>query len=566
MTLFSSIQMAGNTLRANEIALQVVGQNIANANTPGYIREEVQLSPATVQRKGDLLLGLGVHVDAVVQKIDNFLEERLRGAVSDQASAEASEETYAQLEGLLGELSDTDLSTELNNFFASIAEILNQPESRSVRNLAVLQGVTLTQAVVRLAERAGDLRRDVNERIQNMAADINRLIEEIRVLNIRIAETEGGDVSESDAVGLRDQRLQALEDLAKLIDLRVVEQPSGEVTVYHQGDFLVFAGTSREVEVVLESDRGMTVADIQLKATAASLDPVSGELRGLLDARDEVLGGFLDDLDQFAQTLAFEFNKVYSGGQGLVGYTELTSENEVDDVDQPLNAAGLKFTPTNGTFQVLLHNTKTGLTRTTDIRVDLNGLNNNDTTLTDLAAALDAIDGITAQVTPQRGLTLQADSPDQEFAFAGDTSGVLAALGLNSFFTGSTARDLAVNSTVRNEPALFAASRDGIGRDTEVAVELAAFLDRPLQTQNGDSLGVLYDRLVGETTQGSSIARAVADGARTFEIALRGQKLAVSGVNLDEEAVKMIAYQRAYQASARFISALTELFEILVSL
>ncbi len=566
MTLFSSIQMAGNTLRANEIALQVVGQNIANANTPGYIREEVQLSPATVQRKGHLLLGLGVHVDAVVQKIDHFLEERLRGAVSDQAGAEATEETYAQLEGLLGELSDTDLSTSLNDFFASIAEILNQPESRSVRNLAVLQGGALTQTIVRLSERAGQLRRDVNDRVQDMAANINRLIEEIRVLNIRIAETEGGDVSQSDAVGLRDQRLQALENLAKLIDIRVVEQPSGEVTVYHGGDFLVFAGMSREVEVVLETDRGMTVADIQLIATAASLDPVSGELRGLLDARDEVLGGFLDSLDEFARTLAFEFNKVYSGGQGLVGYAELTSENEVDDVDQPLNAAGLTFTPTNGTFQVLLHNTKTGLTRTTDIRVDLNGLNDNDTTLTDLATALDAIEGITAEVTPQRGLTIRADSPDQRFAFAEDTSGVLAALGLNTFFTGSTARNLAVSSTVRAEPSLFAASRSGIGVDTEVAVELATFLDRPLQAQNGDSLSVLYDRLVGETTQGSSIARAVADGARTFEIALRGQKLAVSGVNLDEEAVKMIAYQRAYQASARFIAALTELFEILVSL
>lgn len=566
MSLFSSIQMAGNTLRANEIALQVVGQNIANANTPSYIREEVQLSPATVQRKGDLLLGLGVHVDAVVQKIDNFLEERLRGAVSEKASAEAAEETYAQLEGLLGELSDTDLSTALNDFFASIAEILNQPESRSVRNLAVLQGGTLAQAIVRLSERAGQLRRDVNDRIQNMAADINRLIEEIRVLNIRIAETEGGDTSESDAVGLRDQRLQALENLARLIDIRVVEQPTGEVTVYHQGDFLVFAGTSREVEVVLESDRGMTVADIQLKATAASLDPASGELRGLLDARDEVLGEFLDNLDEFARTLAFEFNKVYSGGQGLVGYAALVSENEVDDVDAPLNAAGLPFTPTNGTFQVLLHNTKTGLTRTTDIRVDLNGLNNNDTTLADLAAALDAIDGITAEVTPQRGLMIRADSPDQRFAFADDTSGALAALGLNTFFTGSSARDLAVNATVRGEPALFAASRSGIGRDTEVAVELAAFIDRPLATQNGDSLAVLYDRLVGETTQNSSIARAVADGARTFEIALRGQKLAVSGVNLDEEVVKMIAYQRAYQAAARFIAALTELFEILVSL
>lgn len=566
MSIFGSIQLAGNSLRANEIALQVVGQNISNANTPGYIREEVILSPAPTQRKGGLLLGLGVDVLAVVQKIDLFLEERLRGAVSDQAGAETLQQTYAQLEGLIGELSDTDLSTSMNTFFASIAEILNQPESRSVRNLAVLQGDTLAKNIQRLAMRTQSLREDVNGRIQNMADDINRLIEEIRVLNIRIAETEGGDVSTSDAVGLRDQRLQALENLAKLIDIRVVEQPSGGVSVFRGGDFLVFEGISREVEVQLSTDRGMTVADIVLSTTDAPLDPTSGQLRGLLDARDAVLGEFLDGLDEFAKTLAFEFNKLYSGGQGLTGFTELTSLSQVDDITLPLNQAGLRFTPKSGAFEVMVYNQKTGLTRTTDIFIDLDGLGKSDTSLDDLAAALDAIDGIRAEVTPSRGLTVAVESPEQMFAFAGDTSGVLAALGLNTFFTGYSARNIAVNPVVLNDPSKFAASAGGIGADTDVAIELAAFLDRPLQTANGDSIGVMYSRLTNEVTQGSAIARSVAEGAQVFEIALRGQKLATSGVNLDEEAVKMIAYQRAYQASARFIAALTELFEILVSL
>src|SRR3972149_1911496 len=95
MSLFGSIQMASNALRANDIALQVVGQNIANANTPGYIREEVLLKPAATQKMGGLILGLGVEVEAVVQKVDKFLEERLRGAVSDQARADVLRQTYA---------------------------------------------------------------------------------------------------------------------------------------------------------------------------------------------------------------------------------------------------------------------------------------------------------------------------------------------------------------------------------------------------------------------------------------------------------------------------------------
>ena len=89
MSLSSSISLAANTLQATQIGLQVVGQNIANANTPGYIREEVVLSPADTQQKGGLLLGLGVKVHAVVQKIDLYLEERLRSSISDRAGAEA---------------------------------------------------------------------------------------------------------------------------------------------------------------------------------------------------------------------------------------------------------------------------------------------------------------------------------------------------------------------------------------------------------------------------------------------------------------------------------------------
>jgi flagellar hook-associated protein 1 len=145
MSLFSSIQTAGNTLRANELGLQVVGQNIANANTPGYIREEVILQPAPTQRYGGLLLGTGVDVSAVVEKLDQFLEQRLRGAMSDQANTDAVQQAYAQLESLVGALSDGDnISSSMNDFFSSISEILNQPEDASVRNLAALQGTSTT--------------------------------------------------------------------------------------------------------------------------------------------------------------------------------------------------------------------------------------------------------------------------------------------------------------------------------------------------------------------------------------------------------------------------------------
>lgn len=557
--------MASNTLRANQIAMQVIGQNIANANTEGYLREEVVLTPAPTQKYGGLLLGMGVEVQAVIQKVDLFLEDRLRGSTSDRAGSEVVEQTYSQLEGLVNELGDTDLSTSLNSFFASISEILNQPESDSVRNLAVLEGNKFSEELRRLSQRVTSLRTDLNDRVHDMAERINNLTEEIQTLNIQIAEAEGGDVSSSDAVGLRDQRMVALTELATLVEVRVEEQPSGGVNVYAGGDFLVFEGTRREVEVVMDTDRGVAVSEIQLAETASPLTAASGELAGLTYARDDVLGNFLDQLDDFASSMIFEFNKVFSSGQGLRGYDEITSEFAVDETDVALNQAGLDFTPVNGSFQVLIHNRETGLTETTDIRVDLNGMGD-DTSLEDLAAQLNAVNGLSATISATRHLQLSSDSSDQDFAFADDTSGVLATLGINTFFTGTDARSINVSDALKEDPSKFAASRTGIGADTDNAVDLADFADRKLDSRNGDSIRILYMRMTSETAQGSAISQAEADGNRIFEETLRGQKLATSGVNIDEEAVEMIAVQQAFTASARLITVLSEMMEMLVNL
>lgn len=277
------------------------------------------------------------------------------------------------------------------------------------------------------------------------------------------------------------------------------------------------------------------------------------------------MGGFSDRLDDFAKTLAFEFNKIFSSGQGLNGYDTVSAEYEVDETDDELDQAGLRFTPVNGSFQVMVHNTRTGLSQTTDIFVDLNGIGN-DMTMDDLVSELNAVNGISAQVSTTGLLGITSDSPDQEFSLANDTSGLLAALGINTFFSGYSARGLGVNEAIQDDPAKFAASRGGIGADTDNGVILADFLDRSIDTHNGESIRVIYDRMMGETAQGAAIARSIAEGDRVFEDTLRGQKLATSGVSLDEEAVRLISYQHSFQASARYIGVLGELLDILVSL
>ena len=413
------------------------------------------------------------------------------------------------METIVGAIDSSNLGTAMSSFFSSINDILNQPGDVSVRNLAVLQGEDLATTINQLATKVESLRSDTNTEVTNMAAEINSLTSQIGSLNLQIENVQGGDTSGSDAVGLEDQRLQALQNLSQLIGIQTTQQSNGSISVSVGGEFLVSDGVVRSVKTSERSDGGQTVTDLLIAGTNTPLNSSSGQLAGLLQARDTVLPGFLSNLNDFTGTLISEFNKVYSSGQGLDGFTKVASESAVDDPSAALNATGLSFTPTNGSFQVLVYDKTTGLTQTSNISVPLNG-QGQDMTLTQLAAALNSVSGLSAAVGIDNRLTITSTSPNQEFSFANDTSGVLTSLGINTFFSGSTALDMGVNSYVQNNPSLFAASQGGIGTDTKNAVQLASFASAPLTSRNGNSITDLYNNMVNNVTQGSTQAQSTA--------------------------------------------------------
>ncbi|MHB0959129.1 MAG: flagellar hook-associated protein FlgK [Pirellulaceae bacterium] len=565
MTLLSTLQIAKNALSASQAGIQVAANNVANADTPGYIREKLVQTPGPTQRTGRLVTGTGVLVEGVVRQVNRFLQERLWSAGSDLGNGVMQETVYLDLETVIGELSDSDLSTALTSFFNSLNDVLNQPEDFAVRNLAVVSGDSLATQVRYLDSRVSDLRAMANDQIVNAAQDVNTLVTEIARLNVQIIEMELGGSMVSEAVGLRDKRDMALEGLAKIINIDVEEQKSGAVNVFVGGEYLVFDGTTQLVKVIPQVDRGGAAAELRLTRSDAQLRVSSGELGGLFTARDEILAGFLDELDTFARALIFEFNKIHASGQGLTGYDALVSEHGIPDASKPLDEAGLAFTPVHGSLQVVVTNRQTGARKTHDLFIRLDGLDG-DTTYEDLVRDLDAIDGLAANRTLEGRLDLRSESADLEFSFANDTSGVLAALGINTLFAGTTAADLRVNQDLLADAGKLAFSVGGAGADTKNGERLAELLTTPLDNPSDTSLWQQFERWMGETAQASALSKAVAEGYRSFHSALESEHLGLSGVSLDEEAVNMMAYQRTFQAAAKVISTISELLDILVRL
>ncbi|MDR1957697.1 MAG: flagellar hook-associated protein FlgK [Planctomycetaceae bacterium] len=570
MGLFNSLQVASGALNANSYGIQVVGQNLANVDTPGYVREQVLYSASGTLNKGNAAVGTGVQVNGVIQMIDQYLEERLRSSMSDTMNSSTQSKAYSDLEALIGEFESNGITTSMAEFFNLIGNVLNQPENLSYRQQVAGAGESLAYQISTLSQQLLKIQVDLNRQVEDTAKTINRLTETIQSLNVEIARIEAGKNGSTEAVGLRDQRIAALAELSKIVNIRTHEDAgTGIVSVFCGSTPLIVEGTRREVCVTYnnETDSDLSVAEIRITETKSKLDVTGGTLSGLYKSRDEILGGFSRQLDEYANALINEFNKIFCSGQGLTGYDTLTSLETVSDPNLPLNKSGLTYSPVNGAFNILVHNKISDTTTTNRIDVPLDTTISGDgLTLQGLADAINSVDGVTARITTDNRLEIQVESEDVEFAFSDDTSGVLAALGINVFFTGADAKTIGINSLMLQDPGKFAASSGGIGHDTGNAEFLASMPETAVSKHNNLSVTQLYQNLVNGMTQKAGTVKSLAAADFSYYTTLEMQKQSISGVDIDEETINLLSIQRTYQANARLVTVINEMLESLLNM
>jgi flagellar hook-associated protein 1 FlgK len=562
MSLIGTIQQSAGALQAAQIGLQVVGNNIANANTSGYIRQQLEQASASAVRDGGLIKGLGVRTTGIVQNIDKALAERMYGAKSALDGAEALQRAYSQLEEITTDLDNSGLSQQLSLFNNSLHELSAQPSDRALREFVVLQGETLASNIRRTRDSVLDRRELWDGELANMTSKINHLASRIADLNIQIAGIEGGGLIQSDATGLRDQRYRDLEELSGILSINVQEQTSGTVSVFIGGDYLINSGNYREVYTAYnEKVKG---TEVRIVETDSPLQTKEGVLVGTMKARDGVFGAFVDTIDSMATGLIRSVNELHSQGQGRRGFSELVGSSKTEPV-VPLTRANLPWSPKNGTFDVNVVDEMGELVSTHRINVQMLD-QTSDSTVASIVADIDAIPGLQAGVTSDGRVSIASESPVAQFTFGEDTSGFLAAAGINSFFTGSSASNIGVSEKLLEDSDYLAISSGGIGADTEVLNQLVDLVDAPLDALDGRSVRETYEDTVSSLGQQISLQQNTTIGLKDFYATLQSQHLAITGVNIDEESIRMIAYQRAFQASSRVIAAASEMLELLVAL
>ena len=566
MGLTSALQIGRSGLLTAQTAIEVAGNNLANVATRGYSRQEMVIVPAGVQEiSNGNFVGRGVQLQEIVRRTDDALMTRIRGSIADQSGSLLKQEIIGQVEALQNELTGIDLSSQLNEFFNAFGDLSNQPLDSSLRSLVLQRGESLTSFITELRSGLVELREQLDDRIRNSTLAVNDLLGQVEALNKQISQTEGGA---GGAHGLRDQRDQVLNELAKFLDISATEQASGVVDIYVGSTPIMLNGKSRGVEVKIESVNGVLEHNVIVSADSTSLRAGSGELGALIDLRESMIDQTMTTLDDFTGQLIFQINRVHSSGQGSTGFSSVTGATQVLDATVALNDvdAGIPFEPKHGSFQIHVTQKSTGQRTTTTINVDLDGINAaTDTTLNSLMADIDAAGNVSASITGSGRLKIDVDSADFQITFSDDSSGVLASLGINTFFTGSNSFDIGVNPTLEANVGLIAAGQGHVAGDNRNAIAMNSLREARFDEAGGLSLTDMWSRHVEGVAIQLDQANRQVEADTVVRDSLEAQHQNVSGVNADEEAINLLSFQRVFQASAKFLSIVDEMFDVILN-
>jgi len=569
----SALQAGRNALISYQGALQVVGNNVSNAGNADYTRQSAQLAAVVGTSLGPgLLPGAGVALTGLKRHVDESIENRLRAATGDVESAAAEREALARVEAFFDDLSGAGISQALTGFFNALSDVQNAPDDLAIRAVAISQGESLAGSLRKARRDLFDLGLDLNEQIRTAATEGDRLAGEIADLNAEIAAVEAGGKGKANA--LRDRRDALLRELSQLFDVIIREQPSGAINVYVGSEPLIQGGASRGLTTADDVDGEFVRTYVRFADTNARVNVAGGLIEGLTLARDAQAFPRMADLDQLAAALIREVNALHADGQGLTRLRSLISTESVADTSAALNsiAAGLRNPPVDGSFYITVADDATATPVAYRIDIDLDG-EGDDTSLEDLVAAINTnVSGVTAGITVDQRLSLEAD---QGFSFSfghdgqsfrADTSRTLAGLGVNTFFTGTGAADIAVRAELLADSGLLAAATINRIGDGINAGRMAGALDVPSDLMNGSSI------LAGYNAIANGIATAGAAAANKFEAsgavqeALAAQRESISGVSLDEEAIDLLRFERAFQGAARYVSTVDSLMQDLLGL
>lgn len=334
MSIDAILRNAISSLNAQQTALRVVSNNIANVNTPNYARQVAQLQSSVLAG-----VGAGVEVGEVQRITDRFLELELLNAAGYTGFFDAQTALHDRLQSALGEpSSDANLIGRIARAFSTLGALALAPSEAPGRIAAIEELQILAEEISRVAAELQTLRGEADRRIADDVATLDQALEKAHELNRLIVRQRAVG---ADTGALEEQRAQVLEKIAAIVDIRATEQADGSMHISTRSGLTLLDASRREIRYAAggQVDTSSAFAAVTVhrvdNATGAvaavgeELYPAlrAGSLKGAIDMRDKELPELAASLGELASKLIDRVNAVHNAHTAAPAPATLTGRN-----------------------------------------------------------------------------------------------------------------------------------------------------------------------------------------------------------------------------------------------
>jgi flagellar hook-associated protein 1 len=578
------LDIATSALAAQQYCLDVTAHNIANVDTEGYSRQIPTLQGKQPFLNQGVILGRGVETEQVTRSVDQFIENKLMQEKSNLSSSQEMEKYMQVLEGMFSESSEVSISSMLSQYWNLWNDVSNNPSGSSERIALYEYSLIMSEQFKSLVPDLNQIQIDITNSVTVGVERINQITAEIAQINVKIV---GMETNNNEANDLRDNRNALVSKLNEYLDIKTFEQSNHSLSIIAaRGCTLVQGNNNYELSMdgdrVKWQDSGGSYIDITNYIT-------NGKLGACLELRDEIIAKYKLDLNEMAREFIWSVNQQHSQGVGLKLFesgSTITGDYQTStDLGELEYGSEIQFIP--NAFNLWIEDRTDPANPTIDhFSVDLSSLNSS-SSLSDLATAINnqiTGAGLTGITVDGSGSALSFTAGNNyAFGFSDDNSNILAALGINTFFTGTGAGSIGLNAMLNDKDYIAAAQIDTDGSyasgDNTNALAMTDLQYTPMDISqwtcdriNGNIEGSVsttiedyYHAMVGSIGIVSSSISRNAEFSEMMVNELNTLRDSISAVSLDEEMTNLIKYQHAYQAAAKLITISDEMLDTLIS-
>lgn len=529
---FFGLNVAVRGLYAAHKNLDIINHNINNVNTPGYSRQEgVQVASQPMQVwDGTGMIGTGSEVIDVKSTRDNYLDFKNWSESSSFGEWDTKRTQLSELEATFNEPSDSGFTKTLDEFFSAMQELSKDPSSLATRALIREKGVTVAKYFNSVSAHLEKMQSDLNYQVKTKVDEVNALATQVVELNRQIYSSE---LDGSTANDLRDQRTVLVDKLSKIVNVDANEVVTGKLpNGKDDKHFVINIGGKSLVDHYSLSKLGLTMRTT--KQNNEDVDGLysvgwedgnqlalrGGELKGLIDIRDGNEGQgtspgykgipyYMRKMNQFVRTFAMAINE---------GYLDSNNNEKIDPGEDGLgHADGYRLdskpgdNPSGVRFFTIMGSD--------DVPVDSKTFIGNATTTTDIFDKYSQLTAKNFAVGQEVMTDINSISVSDQPGEKGNTNAINAILQIrhNSHMFSEGAPEDFMKSLVST-----------LGIDSQQAIRLS-------------------------------------DNQESILKQLDNRRSSVSGVSLDEEMSDMVKYQHAYNAAAKMITTMSEIYDTLIN-